>query len=421
VALRKDVEREASLGMPAMPRVSLCMIVRDEQEHLARCLWSALPVADEIVVVDTGSADRTIDVAAAFGCRTLQRGWEGNFAAARNAGLAAARGAWILVLDADESLALQDLVQLRDLVAGNGATRQAYSLLTRNYVPTADVVGWHRNDGSYDEEAGSGWIPSMKVRLFPRDARIRFEGAVHELVEQSLGRAGYRIQDAPVVVHHYGKLDRHRTRRKGMAYRDLGTAQVGAFEDDSPERIRTLAVQEEELGNFSEALIHWRRYSELAPQDPRGFLGIGTSAIGAGEVARAVDALERARRLLPDRPEPGVQLAIALMHVGRPHDALAIVREGVCQYPDYHHGRAVLALALLASGLEKEGLDLVRELQAKGVSLTAFFTGHARRFLDFGPRALAVAVLQPLADAGMITAEQGAILVQAYRDQATLP
>ena len=97
----------ASLQTPkerAPQRISLCMIVRDEEEHLARCLASVQGVVDEIVIVDTGSIDRSVEIAEGFGARVLHEEWKGDFAAPRNTGIDAAGGDWILVLDADEEL-----------------------------------------------------------------------------------------------------------------------------------------------------------------------------------------------------------------------------------------------------------------------------------------------------------------------------
>src|SRR5262249_30962404 len=88
----------------AMPRVSLCMIVRDEEANLPRCLRSAADLVDEMVVVDTGSADGTREFARRLGARVVDFAWVDSFAAARNASLDHATGEWIFWLDADEYL-----------------------------------------------------------------------------------------------------------------------------------------------------------------------------------------------------------------------------------------------------------------------------------------------------------------------------
>jgi len=87
-----------------MTRISLCMIVRDEEAILGRCLDSVVGIVDEICVVDTGSTDGTVEVARDRGARVEHFEWCDDFAAARNASIAMAEGEWILVLDADEFL-----------------------------------------------------------------------------------------------------------------------------------------------------------------------------------------------------------------------------------------------------------------------------------------------------------------------------
>ena len=98
------------------PSVSLCMIVKDEADHLARCLRSAKPVVDDIVVVDTGSKDRSADIARAFGARVFEYAWQDDFAAARNVSISAAAGDWIFVLDADEVVSPKDYAHFREMV-----------------------------------------------------------------------------------------------------------------------------------------------------------------------------------------------------------------------------------------------------------------------------------------------------------------
>ncbi|MGB8701181.1 MAG: glycosyltransferase family 2 protein, partial [Thermosynechococcaceae cyanobacterium] len=141
------------------------MIVKDEAEPLPRCLQSVQGIVDELVVVDTGSRDRTIAIAQEFGARVYSWDWTDDFAAARNYALQHAQGNWILVLDADEVLLpdcvphLQTLTQSPDLIAitllrqEKGAQQNPYSLLSR---------------------------------LFRRHAAIQFNRPYHESIDDSV-------------------------------------------------------------------------------------------------------------------------------------------------------------------------------------------------------------------------------------------
>ena len=110
------------------PRVSLTMIVKNEEGNLPACLASAADLVDEVVVVDTGSADRTKEVAARFGARVFDFPWIDDFAAARNEALRHATGDWILWLDADDRIDEPNRQKLRQLFAALPDQNVAFAL-----------------------------------------------------------------------------------------------------------------------------------------------------------------------------------------------------------------------------------------------------------------------------------------------------
>ena len=198
------------MSAAARPRLSLCMIVRDEAARLPACLDAVGDLADELVVVDTGSRDATRELARARGARVIETTWTGDFAAARNLGLAEARGRWILVLDADEILPVASRERLRALVSA--PPDQAYNLVQKNQAgPRTGVGGGGAGVGA---GAGAGMAGGSVahvnvhiVRLFPNDPRVRFERPIHEQVNTSLERAGIRIVDTDIVFDHAGYAD----------------------------------------------------------------------------------------------------------------------------------------------------------------------------------------------------------------------
>src|ERR1700730_1719400 len=110
---RKPHRQQAPHSPPHRPTISLCVIARDEESFIGDCLASAQPFVDEIVVLDTGSTDATIEIARSYGARIGTFAWRDDFAAARNAAITLATCDWIFMLDADERLQPASGPQLR--------------------------------------------------------------------------------------------------------------------------------------------------------------------------------------------------------------------------------------------------------------------------------------------------------------------
>ena len=151
-----------------MASISLCMIVRDEEAVLGRCLESVAPAVDEIIVVDTGSVDGTKAVAAAYTDRIFDFAWVDDFAAARNASFAKATGDYILWLDADDVLLPEDLDAL-------------LCLKNRLDQSPADVVMMRYNTGF--DSRGNPTFFFDRERLVRRAARPVWYGRVHEYIQ----------------------------------------------------------------------------------------------------------------------------------------------------------------------------------------------------------------------------------------------
>jgi len=128
---RRFQEKWGVEHMPPLCLLSVCLIVKDEESMLPSCLESVADLADEIVVYDTGSVDRTVELAREAGARVIEGYWDESFARARNAALAQARGEWVLSLDADETL-LADPASLRTLLSDRRSDVEAYLVAIEN-------------------------------------------------------------------------------------------------------------------------------------------------------------------------------------------------------------------------------------------------------------------------------------------------
>jgi tetratricopeptide (TPR) repeat protein len=353
--------------------ISLCMIVKDEESMLASCLAGMAGIVDEIIIVDTGSTDRTPMVAAACGARVFSHPWQNNYAEARNAALRFATGGWILVLDADERIAIRDRGAVKELLEDLRRAPAAVVFTTRNYVHEAGVQGWERNDGSYDEEAGSGWVPSDKVRLFPRRTDVLFEQPVHEVVEPSLQRAGVPLLQTRIPIHHYGRLNRGRTREKAERYAAIGREKLATRGTDDLRAVRELAAQEQELGNHAESVPLWERVLLGDPSDAKAELGLGVSLAELQRHQEAQRAFERAKHLDPSLREAFVKHGLVTLALGDAPSALRVLEDAQRHHGDYPFAVAAHAAALACAGRRDDALHAVDELSRRGVNSTGFF------------------------------------------------
>jgi tetratricopeptide (TPR) repeat protein len=349
-------------GASRPPRLSLCMIVKNEQAHLARCLESVKAVVDEIVVVDTGSTDLTGDIARTFGAKVVEHPWAGDFSEARNVSLRHATGDWVIVLDADEVVAPGDHARLRALVRARHSRSIAYALTTRNYTDQSGSRGWTPNTGEYrQEECGKGWFPSTKVRLFRNDPRIRFDNAVHETVEGALRSCGIPVHACPVPVHHYGRMDPAAVAAKGKTYFALGKKKLEATGGDI-DALRELAIQAGEIGEYDEAVRIWEAVLDRAPSDARAWMNMGYVRLAQQKFEEARTASRMALDLNPALKEAAVNWAHCELVIGSASQAASFVERVLNEHPEYPPAMGVAAVACCLDGREAQGLEMLHRL-----------------------------------------------------------
>jgi len=156
-------------------------------------------------VVDTGSADGTIQAAEAAGANVVHFCWCDDFAAARNRGIEAARGRWILTLDADETIAPDDHPALR--AAARDGDDTCFLLTQRNYTNRRFHPEWRFVSGQYPEQERhvQGYVAAYQIRLFPNRPDLRYHGCIHEAVKDP-DAAGLEKKHLEIPIHHYGHL-----------------------------------------------------------------------------------------------------------------------------------------------------------------------------------------------------------------------
>ncbi|MBN9524336.1 glycosyltransferase, partial [bacterium] len=267
------------------PRVSLTMIVKDEAHNLPDCLGPVRALVDEVVVVDTGSADRTREVAADLGARVSEFRWVDSFAAARNAALDRATGAWAFWVDADDRVDAENAGKLAALFRTLGDGNAAY-VMSCLCVP----------DGP-----GAAGTAVDHVRLFRRDdPRHRWRYRVHEQILPALRATGADVRWSGVTVRHVGYVDPALRRRK--LGRDLRLLELERDEQPGdPFTLFNLGCVYHELGDLPAAAAALE--ASLGGSDPRDSI-----------VRKAWALLARCRRGQGDRGA-----ALAACRAGRAH------------------------------------------------------------------------------------------------------
>ncbi len=242
--LEPRVKRVAAAARPAQGlTLSLCMIVKDEEAMLGRSLAAVRDAVDEIIVVDTGSTDRTVEIAKEHGAKVLHHVWDGDFAAARNVSFEAATGDWVMYLDADEVLVVEDAERLRALT---GRTwREAFYLVETNH--TGDL-----EDGTA--------VNHDALRVFRNRPEYRFDGRIHEQIAQHLpGYLPERLERTSVRVEHFGYLGAVRS-AKDKINRNLELLERQAAEGlDTPFLHFNLGSEYAAGGDAARALVHFER------------------------------------------------------------------------------------------------------------------------------------------------------------------
>jgi len=317
-------------------RISLCIITKDEEEFLPRCLESVQGLVDEIVVVDTGSTDRTVAIARKYGASVFHHPWEDDYSKHRNQSIAYATGDWILVMDADEVIAARDLDKIRRII--DSVKADGFEFTLRNY-DTQLFANSTLTTNDYEEEKGlPGFIPVDLIRLFKKDPDICFTGKVHETVSQSFRQAQKTFHKTGIPIHHYGRLRQDRIKGKQEKYLNLGKKRL---EDNPHDRIAYKGLAEQ--------------YLELNMPD------------------KALEVLDRGCALFPDMVELRFNRGLALDRVSRYDEAKNEYRWVLERKPDHAGACHNLAQIYFFENRHRAAIEMLDRGINRGLRLPTLF------------------------------------------------
>ncbi len=325
-----DIAPEGGLRLRldlARPKVSLCMIVRDNARTIGPCLESIRPWVDEMIVVDTGSVDETPRIVESFGAKLYHFPWCDDFSAARNESLRHATGDWLFWMDSDDTIPAECGHGLRQLVERqNDPSIVAY------------VMQVHCLGSLEEEQAGMGLEAVDHVKLFRNLPELRFDGRMHEQILTAINRMNGGIAATKLHVVHSGS-DRSPAGQARKLERDM--------------RLLLLELAER-------------------PEHPFTLFNLGMTQLHLNRSADAADYLRRSLAVSPPSnshvKKAFALLALAEMQQGRREEALAACRQGLKFQPHDVELRFREAGALQELGRLAEARDAYMALLDDGAS-----------------------------------------------------
>ncbi|HEY1171408.1 MAG TPA: glycosyltransferase family 29 protein [Verrucomicrobiae bacterium] len=236
---------------PTEPRVSVCLITRNEERFLKQCLESVKDLAWQIVVMDTGSTDKTVEIAKSFGAEVYHTTWQNDFSAARNAAMEYVRGDWVLSLDADEELLPEAKATLRKEIQSGDAI--AYRL------PIIDI-------GREDE--GCSYIP----RLFRNAHGLFYVSRVHEQIFSSVEvrRRQWSMENklSTAAIRHHGYQEQI-VRNREKSARNLKLLELALEEwPNEPNLLMSMGLELARIGQIEDGLSFYLEAFQVLSHKP---------------------------------------------------------------------------------------------------------------------------------------------------------
>jgi glycosyltransferase involved in cell wall biosynthesis len=261
-----------------MEKISIgaAIITKNEEKNIVRCLNSLIEICNQIVVVDTGSSDKTIEIVTPKGVNLFYKKWSNDFSEARNYAIRHLHTDWILSIDADEEIVENNMsAELNNIIQNNGNVG-GVSVIINNFL---------------DEDL----LTSKKhnyTRIFRNDKRIMFEGKIHEQVATSIKNIGLQIVESNIIINHFGYIGKN-IEKEGRN-RDLLVEEINKNSEDDFLKYH-LAMTDFSIGNKDEA---FKLLSELIASNTLSDIQNEEIRIKLGQIFLEKNEFEKAAEIL---------------------------------------------------------------------------------------------------------------------------
>jgi len=366
-------------------KLSLCAIAKNESAFLPQCLNSVKDVVDEMVVLDTGSSDRTPEIARQLGAQVYHFDWNNDFATARNESLKYATGDWVLVLDADETLAPEMIPEMKQAMETDryllinlvrqeiGATQSPYSLVSRLFRNHPDIRFEHPYHAMVDDSV---------TRILQQEPD---QWAVGSLAGVAILHSGYqpgtiaarnKLETAKQILEQYLSThpdDAYTCSKLGALYVQMGEVtrgmellQLGLAVGDkleTPLRYELhyhLGIAYTRLSKISKAKAEYEaalQQKMMLPLKLGAYNNLGNLLLETGDLTGAIAVYQTILQIDPNLATAYFNLALALKQKGRIPEAIAAYKQAIELQPDYAEAYQNLGVTLLKAGNILEAMD----------------------------------------------------------------
>ncbi|MCT7951711.1 tetratricopeptide repeat protein [Ancylothrix sp. C2] len=375
-------------------KLSLCMIVKNEEATLRDCLHSVKDVVDEMVVLDTGSTDRTVEIAQELGANVYFFEWCNDFAVARNEALRFVTGDWVIVLDADEKLKPEIVPLMRQAMQNEqcilinlirhevGAAQSPYSMVSRLFRHHPELYFTHPYHAMVDDSVAEllEKQPNWQI-LELAEVAISHEGYTEQAIgaQNKFNRAASAMEaylsqypNDPYTCSKLGALYvRSGKIERGIQLLEIGLRGVPSWRTRKPVEVPVLyelhyhlGIAYSRIGKASQAKSHYLAAMEM-PVLPYIKLGTynnyGNLLLETGDITGAIIAYTTVLELDPTLATAHFNLGIAYKDKGQLQDAIKCYRQAIALNPNFAEAYQNLGVALLKAGNVFESLDTFRE------------------------------------------------------------
>jgi len=302
-------------------RLSVCIIAKNEAENIGRCINSVGVLADEIIVLDTGSKDGTPEIACSLGAKVITTQWEDDFSKARNLSLEHAEGEWVLVLDCDEELDPNSKNELEKILEIEGP--EAYFLQIVNTTA----------------EGMELIVPGL--RLFRNRKEYRFEGRIHEQILAAIGQhcnQNQILQSSVSIIHH--GYDHHLADIPAKIHRNMRILESIPEDKRDGFYFYNLGTEYLRYGQREEALKHFLKAAPLThPGQGYGPIMIKriiTLLFELGKYRQALHNLEHYQSIYNDFTDLVLLTGVCHFICGRYSEAKKIIKQYLDMPPAPH-------------------------------------------------------------------------------------